>query len=39
MAFNEGQRNVGLRLLDRVMAVDIDAFKLMQDEAHERRKQ
>jgi hypothetical protein len=22
-----------------VMAVDIDAFKLMQDEAHERRKQ
>lgn len=34
MAFNEGQRNIGLRLLDRIMSVDADAYKLMQDEAN-----
>ena len=39
MAFNEGQRNVGLRLLDQILSVDREAFNLMQDEANERREQ
>lgn len=34
MAFNEGQRNVGLKLLDRIMSVDANAYRLMQDEAN-----
>lgn len=34
MAFNEGQRNVGLKLLNRIMAVDAEAYRLMQDEAN-----
>lgn len=38
MAFNEGQRNIGLLLIDRIMLVSPEAYKLMQEEANERRK-
>lgn len=37
MAFNEGQRNIGLMLIDRIVTADTEAYKLMQEEANDRR--
>ncbi len=34
--FNEGARNVGLKIIDDVMTADPDAFVLMQKEAKKR---